>query len=99
MQSEVTLNTTGQELILRLVSEAIEGIADAPPQFRQSIADLLQPFSELVSFEFDHVVAAGASESVVQFKPTKRLLDLVSAVRTWKREHLASKEGREIPVS
>jgi hypothetical protein len=67
-------------------------IRNASPELRDRFSDFLQSNAELFRVKDDRVLAIGTSDVVISLEPTKRLSELVAAVRAWKDEDGIRKE-------
>ena len=71
--------------ILSLFAE----LAEAPPEVRHSVIDLLESGEELLAVKSDFDLAAAAGEVVVRFDPSDRFAVLISAFRAGNLDSLA----------
>jgi hypothetical protein len=62
----------------------LEGVADALPEVCKRFPELPQTVSELFRIKDDSFLAVRTNDLVITLEPTERLLELVSAARTWK---------------
>jgi hypothetical protein len=66
---------------------ALRDVADALPEACKSLPQLSQSNADLFRVKDDSVLAVGTGGLVITLEPTERLRELVTAVRTWKREN------------
>ena len=91
---KATLNT-------KEVMDLMTTIADAPPEFREAISEEFKSPSDLftlftVESNYIATTQSGTGDLRVDFKPSNRLTDLVSALRAWERERQVSEIAREV---
>jgi hypothetical protein len=74
----------------------LEGVADALPEVCKRFPELPQSVSELFRVKDDGFFAVRTSDLVITLEPTERLLELVSAARTWKGIRSIGQEVAEV---